>query len=124
MSLGFPGMKGFTCRWKITKENSPSQGKQGREEGKRDLEETQGSVGEGGGCCTDSAHEVSGSKAGSDGYQGTGETQNGGQKNQEQSRSLGTATALPKSRAGMILADLQDQHNILGTTTQSELAKH
>lgn len=23
MSLGFPGMKEFTCRWKITEEKSP-----------------------------------------------------------------------------------------------------
>ena len=44
MSLGFPGMKEFTCRWKITKENSPHL--EGGKEGRRDLGEGQGSVAE------------------------------------------------------------------------------
>lgn len=58
-------------------------------------------------------------RQGSDGYQGTGETRNRGQKNQEQScSSLGTAKALPKPRVGMILADLQDQRNVRDHNTE------
>lgn len=118
-------MKECTCRWKITKENSPSQGRQGRKEGKRDLEEGQEVWVKVGDAARTVPMRSQDSRQGSDRYQGTGETRHRGQKNQEQScSSLGTAKALPKPRVGMILADLRDQCNILGTTTQRELAKH
>lgn len=78
MSLGFSGMKEFTCRWKITTENSPSQGKQGRKEGKRELGEGQGSVGKGGGHAQTAPMRSQDPRQGSDGYQGTGETRNRG----------------------------------------------
>lgn len=99
MSLSFPGMKGFTCRWKITKgkQSLPRKtGEEGRK--KRPGGGRQGGVGEGVGCCMDSAMRSQDPRQALMDTRGQETHKAGGQKNQEQSHSsLGTAKALPKS---------------------------